>query len=369
MNNKSDIIIIGAGIAGASLASHLPANLSITVLERESQPGYHATGRSAAVFLPTYGPPPILALNKASADFFHNTPSGFCPAPLLSARSTLMIAKPGDKPHTDAAQTAGMVEIPIDEAVAMLPAINSKVYPKALIDNETMDIDVDLLLHGHIKKAKARGTQFHFDSEVTQIGKTGENWQITTPDQVFEAPVIVNAAGAWVDAIAQVAGLGKLGFEPKRRSGALIDVSDKWDITNWPLCVGAGDTFYFRPMAGKLMVSPADETVVEPHDAWADDLALAGAMELFSEATGYQVTHVEHTWAGLRTFSPDGNPVVGFDSRADGFFWLAGQGGYGIQTSPAMAALAAALISHQPPPSEIISFGLDLADISPDRYM
>jgi len=191
--------------------------------------------------------------------------------------------------------------------------------------------------------------------------------QVVAGGTVYSAPIVVNAAGAWADEIAKLAGLAGCGIQPKRRSGALIDVSEHWDVKNWPLTVGAGDTFYFRPMGGKLMVSPADETVVEPHDAWADDMALAQAMELFRQATGFEVTHVEHTWAGLRTFAPDGDPIVGFDGSRETFFWLAGQGGYGIQTSPALSKVAAALIRQENLPDDIAGFGVTAEQLSPVR--
>lgn len=368
METFSDVIIIGAGIAGASLASELSNTHKVTLLEREDHAGYHATGRSAAIFLPSYGPPVIQALTRASSDFFHHTPHDFCETPLLSDRSTLMICKEGDDDHIKEALDAGMSDISSAEAVQRLSCLNVEIYPKALVDDGTSDIDVDVLLHAHLKKAKQNGVKLVKQAEVTKIEKPNANWQVTAGGQIFQAPTIVNAAGAWGDEIAKLAGLDSVGLQPKRRSAALIDVSSKWDIDNWPLTVGAGNTFYFRPMGGKLMISPADETVVEPHDAWADDMALAEAMELFQEATGFEVTHVEHTWAGLRTFAPDGDPVVGFDGTNEGFFWLTGQGGYGIQTSPALSRLAAALIKHEEIPADIASFGVTLNALTPSRF-
>ncbi len=368
METTCDVIIIGAGIAGASLASELSSTHKVILLEREDQPGYHATGRSAAIFLPSYGPPAIQALTRASSDFFHAPPTGFCDVPLLSRRNTLMIAKPDDDTHIREALAAGMHEISFSSALEQIPCLNSRIYKTALIDDETSDIDVDALLHAHLKKAKRGGVQLFRQAEVSKLKKSGPDWKVSAANQTFIAPVIINAAGAWADEIAKLANLADCSLQPKRRSAALIDISDHWDVSNWPLTVGAGNTFYFRAMGRKLMISPADETTVEPHDAWPDDLALAQAMELFQEATGYEVTHLEHTWAGLRTFAPDGDPVVGFDAGAEGFFWLAGQGGYGIQTSPALSRLAAALIRKQEIPDDIVKFGVNAEQLSPNRF-
>lgn len=369
METSADIIIIGAGIAGISLAAQLSPHKRVIVLERESQPGYHATGRSAAVYLPTHGPKIILNLIRASGDFFHKPSQELFPQPLLSPRSVMVIAKPEDTDHVEQARKDGMVDISLKEAQEKLPALDARVYPQALIDNEAFDIDVDLLLQGLKKKIKQNGGKIITNAEVTSISQTKKIWQIQTTGDAFTAPIIVNASGAWADEVADMAGLGKLSIQPKRRSAALIDVSSRWDVTNWPFVVGAGDTFYFRPMGGKLMVSPADQTNCEPHDAWADDMAVAQGLALFQQATGFEITHVEHTWAGLRTFAPDGNPVVGYDPRTAGFFWLAGQGGYGIETSPAIARIAHALIDKTDIPADIQKFGADKAHLDPVRFL
>jgi len=385
MESSFDIIIIGAGIAGASLACELSSELSgelrnkykVLLLEREDHPGYHATGRSAAIFLPTYGPPIIRALTRASSDFFHSPPANFIEQALLSPRTTMMIAKEGDEEHIRDALSIGMKNITTKEALQQLPPLKTKIYNSVLVDDGTFDIDVDILLQAYLKKFKKHGGILKTRAEVTKIDQTGDGWNIHCQENnytapIYTAPIVVNASGAWADVIAQMAGLEGLKIQPKRRSAALIDISHKWDISHWPLTVGAGNTFYFRSMGKKLMISPADETICEPHDAWADDMAIAEAMELFGEAIGYQVTHVEHTWAGLRTFAPDGDPVVGYDQRASGFFWLAGQGGYGIQTSPAISRLASALIQNRDIPSDITDhmteLNVDAKTLSPSRF-
>jgi D-arginine dehydrogenase len=368
MNNAADVIIIGAGIAGASLASELANDRKVILLEAEDHPGYHATGRSAAVYLPTYGPEIIIALTKASGSFFHHPPADFTENNLLSPRPTLMIAKPGDDDHITQALHAGMIEIPIAEARNRLPALRPDIHTRAMIDTQTMDIDVDALLQAHLKKAKRLAVQLQNKSRVEKIERNGSGWTVFAASEKFSAPVIVNAAGAWADPVAELAGVRQRGIQPKRRSAALIDVSDKWDISDWPLCVEAGNTFYFRPMSGKLMISPADETVCQAHDAWADDMQIAEAIERFRQVTGYEVSHIEHTWAGLRSFASDGDPVVGFDPDAEGFFWLVGQGGYGIQTSPALSRLAANLVCGRQIPEDIADFGVTRAALSPNRF-
>ncbi len=369
MNTSADIIIIGAGIAGASLADELSSNHSVILLEAETQPGYHSTGRSAAVFLPTSGPELILNLVHASGDFFHNPPQGFCEHPLLSPRNTMMIAKSGDDEHFDLGLSNGMQEISAAQALEKVPAINTQVYTKFSIDPQTFDIDVDALLAAHIKQLKKNTGQLVTNAQVIKLDHHNDLWTITTKQQEFTASIVVNAAGAWADHIAELANLKNLSIQPKRRSAALIDVSDKWDVSDWPFVVTAGDTFYFRPIGKKLMISPADQTPVKPHDAWADDMALAHAMEDFRQATGFEVTRLEHTWAGLRTFAPDGNPVIGFDPRAKGFFWLAGQGGYGIETSPAISRIASALITQKNIPADISAFGIEQPSLHPERFI
>ncbi len=369
MNTSADIIIIGAGIAGASLANELSSNHSVILLEAETQPGYHSTGRSAAVFLPTSGPGLILSLVHASGDFFHNTPQGFCEHPLLSPRTTMMIAKSGDDEHFDLGLSNGMQEISTTQALEKVPAINTQNYTKFSIDPQTFDIDVDALLAAHIKRLKKNAGQLVTNAQVIKLGHHNNLWTVTTKQQEFNAPIIVNAAGAWADHVAELAGLKALSIQPKRRSAALIDVSDKWDVSHWPFVIAAGDRFYFRPIGKKLMISPADQTPVEPHDAWADDMALAHAMEDFQQATGFEVTHLEHTWAGLRSFAPDEHPVIGFDPRAKGFFWLAGQGGYGIETSPAISRIASAFIAQQNIPADIKALGIEQSSLHPERFI
>jgi len=240
-------------------------------------------------------------------------------------------------------------------------------FSAAAIDNEAQAIDVDVLHQGYLKQLKRNGGRLFCNAEVTEIARTNNQWDIMTKQGNFSASILVNAAGAWGDVIAKQAGAKPVGLVPKRRSAALIPVQGH-DLSQCPLVFGCGETFYFRPMSAEtMMVSPADATPVEPHDAWADDMLLAEAIEMFQEVYDIEVTKMPKTWGGLRSFVADGDPVVGFDTTQDGFFWLIGQGGYGIQTSPALSRLASTMILGKSMPEDIKAEGVDLNDLSPAR--
>lgn len=364
---SADILIIGAGIAGLSLAARLATSADVCVLEAEGMPGTHATGRSAAAFIPTYGPPVIQALTRASQGFFDTAHEGYCETPLLTARDTMVIGGPDDKEGICEALAAGMEVMDISEARDRLPGLNIDMWPQALINRHTSDIDVDALMGAHRKALKRHGAKIVTGAPLQSAERHGGVWQVTTPKGDFAAPVVVNAAGAWADDVAVKCGVAPLGITPKRRSAALIDVAARWGITCWPLTVNARETFYFRPMGGKLMVSPADETPVEPHDAFADDMEIARALDMFTRTFDFEIKHVETAWAGLRSFAADKAPVVGFDRDVSGFFWLAGQGGYGIQTSPAVAELADTLIRNNDIPAAFKAQGLRTQALNPSR--
>jgi D-arginine dehydrogenase len=202
---------------------------------------------------------------------------------------------------------------------------------------------------------------------VTAIERGRGTWTVVTPAGRFTAPLLVDAAGAWADEVARLAGIAPLGLQPRRRSAALVPAPDGFDISSWPMTFGAGETFYFKPTGGKIMISPADATPVEPHDAWADDMRIAEAIELYQAHMDHEITRLDHTWGGLRTFAPDGEPVVGPAPGEPAFFWLAGQGGYGIQTSPALSRAAAALVLEEDFPSDIADEGASAAALSPAR--
>lgn len=345
MTQTADFIIVGAGIAGISAAARLAAHGRPVVLEREAAPGMHATGRSAAMFIRNYGNATLRALNAASAKFLEE-PDGTSESSLLSPRGELLVAEADETEAFDAycAGATGLRLVDGREAAELFPLLRPERVVRAAYEPDAHDIDTDRLLGGFIRQLRGRGGAIETGAEVLTIERAGSAWRLTTPKGTFEAPYLVNAAGAWADGVAGLAGVRPVGLQPRRRTAAIVPAPPGHDMAGWPLCASAAERWYAKPEAGRLFVSPADETPVEPHDAYADDLALAEGLHAFAEATTYEVTRVERTWAGLRTFAPDRTPVAGFAPDADGFFWLAGQGGYGIQTAPALSQLAADLI-------------------------
>ena len=362
MSSEFDIVVIGAGIAGASVAAHLAAHGRVAICEMEERPGYHTTGRSAAAYEPNYGPPSILALTRAARGYF--TDGGY-----LTPRPPLFFSPEGqEKAFAQLmAVQQGMAEISLAEAHARYPLLREGYARYAVLDPGTADIDVDLLHQGYLRLFRQRGGQLRCSSPVTAIDRDG-HWTVRAGGETIRTRIIVNAAGAWGDKVAALAGRRPVGLQPKRRSIAVVPPPEGMAVMDWPLVGDVGETWYCKPQSGKLLVSPADASPVDPHDAYADDMTLAEGIARFQDAVAMEVTRVERTWGGLRSFVADGNPVVGYDAAGDGFFWLIGQGGYGIQSSPALSRLAAALIREEAPPADILDEGLDLAHIAPGRF-
>ncbi len=365
----ADIIVIGAGIAGASAAARLAKTHKVLVLEMEDRPGYHSTGRSAATYEPNYGPPSIRALTRAGRSFFETPPEGFAASPLVSPRPTIFVAPDHQQDQAAALLKSGtgLMEISFAEARRHFPALKEGYTRQAILDSSTSDIDVDLLHQGFLRQIKTQGGEIVCKAEVRTITRKDGAWHVETPQGTFTAPILVNAAGAWGDEIARRAGVPPKGLQPKRRSMAVVPAPEGVNIMDWYFVGDVGETWYAKPSGGRLLVSPAEAEPVEPHDAFADDMTLAEGIARFEEAIDIPVTRLEGSWGGLRSFVPDGNPVCGYDDEAEGFFWLIGQGGYGIQTSPALGDLAAALIRRMPVPDYIEEEGLDLGDIAPGR--
>jgi D-arginine dehydrogenase len=349
MTTTADILVIGGGIAGIGAAALAAEGASVIVLEGEDAIGYHSTGRSAAIFIRNYGNATLRALNAASASMLEN-PSGISDATLLSPRGQLLLAGQDDMPSLDAyAEGAvGLQRLTGAEARALVPILRDDLIVAALYEPDAQDIDVDRFLQGLARKLRGHGGRIVTGASTQTITRRGDVWRVETPMGAYEAPVLVNAAGAWADQVALMAGVAPAGLTPLRRSAAILPAPDGHDISRWPLFASASEGFYSKPEAGKLMVSPADEDPVEPHDVWADDMVLAEGLDRFAQAVTMPVTRVERTWAGMRTFAFDRTPVVGFspeasDPAAPRFLWLAGQGGYGVQTAPALSRLAADL--------------------------
>lgn len=369
MANHFDIIIIGAGIAGASVAAHLAEDHTVAILDMEDRAGYHTTSRSASSYEPNYGPKPILAFTRASKEFFMAPPEGFTDAPIFTKRGSLVLEAKGQEREAQnfLAKAVDIEELSEAQSRALVPILRQGYAIRGFFEAGTGALDVDLLHRGYLKLFKQRGGVLKLEAGATKITKTSDTWHIETPQGEFTAKLIVNAAGAWGDQVAVLAGIKAVGLIPKRRSIGVISVPD-FDVMKWPFMVDCAETWYTVPQSGKLLVSSADATPVEPHDAYADDEAIAIGIDRLMQATTLDVQRLEHSWGGLRTFSPDGAPVVGFDPSTDGFFWLVGQGGYGIQSSPALSRTAAAMVLKQDIPEDVLAAGLNVADILPDRF-
>ncbi len=277
MTTHFDIIVIGAGIAGASVAAHLAETRRVLILEMEDRPGYHTTGRSAATFEPNYGPPPMLAFTRASHDFFVSPPEGFADGPLLLKRHSLFLEAGGQQAFTEKILrlSAGLIEISEAEALAACPILRKGYASRIFLDPLTGDLDVDLLHRGYLKLFKARGGQLNASAIADVIERSPAGWRVTTPQGIFEGRVLINAAGAWGDVVAMKAGVKPLGLQPKRRSIGVIPVDGIAGVANFPLVTDMGETWYAKPQSGKMIVSSADATPVDPHDAYADDMAIA----------------------------------------------------------------------------------------------
>lgn len=369
--HRSDIIVIGAGIAGASVAAELAsAGRSVTLLEAEGTPGYHTTGRSAALWILNYGPRDVRLLTGASRGFFEAPPAGFAAHKLTHRRAVLNLAPPGQEEKLAAmlAEGEGMREITGAEARALLPAIRPGYAIGAAIEEDAFDIDVAALHQGYLRMLRAAHGQVVTDARADAIARRAGVWEVATPAGRFGAPLLVDAAGAWADIVALLAGVAPLGLTPMRRTALLVDGPAGHDPSGWPLVGDVAHSWYARPEARrKLMLSPADETPMEPHDVQPDELDLALAIDRAQAALDLSVARIEHRWAGLRTFTPDRSLAIGPANGEAGFFWMAGQGGYGIQTAPAAAKLCAALVLGHDPASLGLAEAARLAD--PGRFI
>ena len=365
----ADVIVIGGGIAGASAAAEIAAaGAQVLLLEMESQPGYHATGRSAAMYEPCEGIALVRALTRASYGFFSSPPDGFVDVALLSPRGVLMLGYEGDERLIVDAKRNGFAEVDAGFARSKLPLVKLDGVIAILWDGQAQDIDVDALHAGRLRALRRAKGEAVADAAVRRGERIRNAWRLEADGETYEAPMIVVAAGAWSDQVATSCGLAPIGLQPKRRSAAVLAGPAGASVADWPEISPVDVNFYAKPMGGKLMLSPADEDPVQPHDAWADDLRLAEAAAGLERCVDMQVQRFERTWGGLRTFAPDGLPVVGFDPAADGFFWLAGQGGYGIQTSPALSRLAAALLAGREIPADLTREGVSQEQLSPRRF-
>lgn len=356
----TDFLVIGGGIAGLSAGARLAPHGHVTLLETEGALGYHTSGRSAALYEETYGLPSTVALNRASKAFFlQDNPH------LVTERGLLLVAGPADgAAFAHDVTTLEMTPLTLAEARAILPILNPDTVTQAAHHPAAWDIDTDALLQSHARTIRAHGGKVMTGQKVTAIRRRGAGWSVTTAAGDIDARMVVNAAGAWADAVAALAGLPPLGITPLRRSMARIPAPEGHDTRAWPMTMGAGETWYMKPDAGALIVSPAEEDPSHPHDAWADDMVLAEGLARYEHHVTTPVTRLIGSWAGLRSFAPDRQLVLGPDPLAPSFLWSAGQGGYGFQTSPAASALVADLATGRPPALDPAT----VAALSPARF-
>jgi len=372
-----DVAIFGAGIAGASLAWRLAGQRSVVLVEREAQPGYHSTGRSAAMFMESYGPPGVRALTRASRTFYEQPPADFSAAPLMRPRGALYLAKPGEealmaRTRDELARICPSLEIlDASASLARVPCLRPELVRGALYDPSAQDLDVHALhqgfLRGFRQKAGAGG-ELRCGAELTRATHDGRRWNLQFADgQTVQAAVVVNAAGAWADELAQLFGARPVGLVPRRRSAFTFRPPEGMDASGWPAVVGVDESYYFKPDAGQLLGSPANADATVPHDVVPEELDIAMGIHQIESVTTLTIRRPTSTWAGLRSFVGDGEMVLGWDGACPGFFWVAAQGGYGIQSAAGASALADALLRQTALPEELARHEVEHTALRPAR--
>ncbi|EKT4524826.1 FAD-binding oxidoreductase [Pseudomonas putida] len=371
-----DTLIIGAGIAGASLGYRLAGQRQVLMLEREAQPGYHSTGRSAAMFMEAYGTPQIQALTRASRAFYEQPPAGFCEHPLLEPRGCLYVANTEQRDLLEATYAQNLANgtdvrlLDRDAALALVPSLRSEALCGAVHEQGAMDLDVHALHQGFLRGYRAAGGELRCNAALTQAYYLDDLWQVSLADgSHVQARQLVNAAGAWADQVAEQCGVAKIGLQPCRRSAFTFPGPAEEDFSRWPAVIGVDENFYFKPDAGQLLGSPANADPVEPQDAAPEELDVALGIYNIEAMTTLQIRRPSHSWAGLRSFVADGDLVIGFDPGTPTFFWLAAQGGYGIQSAAGASRLAADLLLGQPLCPSLTAQGVSPEHLSPARLL
>lgn len=371
-----DYAIVGAGMAGASLAFRLGLRgASVAVLEREPQPGYHSTGRSAAMFMETYGTAHTRALTRASRAFFQQPPTGFAAHPILAPRGVLYIGRTGQEEMLNAAYKAyqaqhlDVARLSADEVIEKVSCIRRDGLIGGIHDPVASDMDVHELHQGFLRGMRNHGSLLLCNAQLESAVRSGNVWTLkTTEGRSVVARAVVNAAGAWADAVAVLCGASPLGIQPMRRSAFLFAGPEGVDFSHWPTVLGVDERYYFKPDAGVLLGSPANADPVDPHDVMPEELDIATGIYRIEEATTLRIRRPNHIWAGLRSFAPDHEFVIGWDGQVAGFFWLAGQGGYGIQTAAGASELASSLLLDGAVPASLTDHGVSAAVVDPARF-
>jgi D-arginine dehydrogenase len=368
-----DVCVIGGGMAGASVAYHLAPHARVILLERESHVGYHSTGRSAALYSPQYGSLAIRRLTAATGPFLRDPPPGFATAALLTPRGFLTIGTHAETAALDSlealarATDSPLARLSESEVRALVPVIRAGTIDWGALDPGAMDIDVDALLQGFLRGARGHGARIATGEEVVSLDRNEGAWMVFSSTLKIRAQIVVNASGAWADPIATLAGIAPLNLVPYRRTAFNFDVPERANVATWPMVIDAGERFYFKADAGRLLGSLAEEEPSQPCDAQPDDLDVAVAVDRIEQVIDFPIHRVVRAWTGLRTFAPDRDPVSGFEPQAPGFYWHAAIGGYGIQTSAALGEFAVARILGRPLPGSLADIGLTNADLDPAR--
>jgi D-arginine dehydrogenase len=370
-HEDADILVIGAGIAGASFACFAAEHARVRVLEREPHPGMHATGRSAAMYSATYGSVQVRALTRASRPFLDAPPPGFASHPLLRPRGALVVGSAAQMEavhalHEAVRSRSAPVRLLDGDAIrARVPVLLPDSAAIGLLEPDAADIDVNELHQGFLRRLRRLGGRVHCATPAEAIERADCGWRVRAGEREFRAPLLVNAAGAWADDVAALAGVAPIGLQPKRRSAFLFAPPAGLDCTGWPLVIDVEETYYFKPDAGLLLGSSANADPVPPHDVQPEELDIALGIHRIEAATTLRIRRPTRTWAGLRSFVPDGDLVGGFAPDAPGFFWVAAQGGYGIQTAAAMGLACAHLALGRPLPQPLQNEGLAAAMLAP----
>lgn len=371
---QADVIIVGAGAVGASLAYRLAPHRRVLLLEREDQPGYHSTGRSAAHYTDSIGGAVVQALSEETRRFIETPPEGFAAAPLFRNRPTLLlVGRDTSNAHFDEAALAHVMgrllhRVDVDECLRRCPVLRPEKLRHGILEPTAGDIDVGLIHGGYLAGARRAGVNLVCDAEVLGMSRKDGVWAVETRAGTFHAPVVANCAGAWGDELAKLAGVAPLGLQPCRRTAFLFRAPNGLDSSSWPLVGDDGESFYFKPEAGLVMGSLADETPSPPCDAQPEEIDLAQAAENIMAWTTLDIRRFEKRWAGLRSFLPDRLPAAGWDANAEGFFWDIGQGGAGIQTSAGLSAYCAAIILDREVPAALAAAGMTRQTLSPARF-
>ncbi len=372
MSNACDFLVIGAGISGTAAGYELARLGSVIILEAEDTPGYHSTGRSAALFTRNYGPALVRAISTASYDFLTNPPAGFADHPLMTPRGGMSVALHGDEDKLDHVLSLGNKENPIfeiglDEAMQRMPLLRRDLVGRAVFEPGVLDMDVDAIHRGFQKGFKAQGGRIVTNARVTAMVQTAQGWDVQAGGEIYHAGMVVNAAGAWADEIGKLAGAKAIGLVPKRRTAILVDPPAGIDVNDIAMVDFVGSEIYMKPSSGKVMASPGDQTPVEPQDIQPDDMDVAILADWLDNHTALTIRRISHSWAGLRSFVTDELPVAGFDKTAPRFFWLAGQGGFGIMMSATLGRITAGLIDRGEIPADLAASGIAADALAPER--